>query len=83
MGLMSWGIFPDGRTGLSSLLDPLLESSHDLLCSRLCSTLFWGSSSLDPLLESFSLSQSMAELLPGLGQLSLCHGCVLSVCRLS
>jgi len=23
---MSWGVFPDGRTGLSSLFDPLLES---------------------------------------------------------
>jgi len=27
MGLMSSGVFPDGRTGLSSLLDPILKSS--------------------------------------------------------
>jgi hypothetical protein len=33
---MSWGVFPDGRTGLSSLLDPLLEfSSLDPLWSLL------------------------------------------------
>jgi len=25
--LMSWGVFPDGKMGMSSLLDPLLESS--------------------------------------------------------
>jgi hypothetical protein len=25
--LMSWGVFPHGKMGLSSLLDPLLESS--------------------------------------------------------
>jgi hypothetical protein len=45
-GLMSWGVFPDGRTGLSSLLDPLLESSS---LNPLESSL------LDPLLESSSL----------------------------
>jgi len=39
---MSWGVFPDGRTGLSSLLDPVLESSPpDPLWSLLCSTLYW------------------------------------------
>jgi len=42
---MSWGIFPDGRTGLPSLLDPLLESSS---LDSLASPLF------DPLLKSFS-----------------------------
>jgi hypothetical protein len=46
---MSWGVFPDGRTGLSSLLDPLLEpSSLDPMESTL----------LDPLLEFSGLSQS-------------------------
>jgi len=49
--LMSWGVFPDGRTGLSSLLDPLLDSSSldplwslhywTLYWSLLCSTLYW------------------------------------------
>jgi hypothetical protein len=39
---MSWGVFPDGKTGLSSLLDPLLESSSlDPLWSLLCLTLYW------------------------------------------
>jgi hypothetical protein len=160
---MSWGVFLNERTGLSSLLDPLLESSSLslshlqltvsqsvrlgleslLVCvcvsavslSRLCSVcvLGWvwaellcnwqlvthsvlasslsmtpdqilteirklrdwchGASSLtedgsvfftlpslesplhDPILESSSLSHS--ELLPSLGQLSLCPDCVL------
>jgi hypothetical protein len=48
-GLMSCGVLPDGRTGLSSLLDPLLESSLDSLLE---------SSLLDPLLEYSSLNQS-------------------------
>jgi hypothetical protein len=117
---MSWGVFPDGRMGLSSLLDRLLEpslpdplecslldpilgsSSPDPLWSLLYSTLWrsrlhltlsgvlfarpstgffiWPSLEsplLDPLLESSSLSQSESELLPSLGQLSLCSGCVL------
>jgi hypothetical protein len=44
---MSWGVFPDGRTGLSSLLDPLLESSSlDPLESSLLDLLL-ASSSLD------------------------------------
>jgi hypothetical protein len=43
---VSWGVFPDGKTGLS-LLDPLLESSLDLLESLLNPLL--KSSSLDPL----------------------------------
>jgi len=50
------------------LLDPLLESS---LLHRLEFPL------LEPLLESSSLSQSESELLPSMGQLSLCPGCVL------
>jgi len=38
IGLMSWGVFPGGRTGLSSLLDLLLESSSlDPTWSLLCS----------------------------------------------
>jgi hypothetical protein len=49
---MPWGVFPDGRTGLSSSLDTLLESSSlDPLKSSL----------LDPLLESSSLSQSVSQ----------------------
>jgi hypothetical protein len=40
---MSWGVFPDERSGLSSLLDHLLErSSLDPLWSLLCPTLYWG-----------------------------------------
>jgi hypothetical protein len=55
---------PDGRTGLSSLPDPLLESSSlDPLWSLLYSTLYWslhhltlsGVSFARPLLESLSL----------------------------
>jgi hypothetical protein len=39
-GLISWGVFPDGSTGLSSLLDPLLASSSlDPLWSLLHLTL--------------------------------------------
>jgi len=49
---MSWGVFPEGRTGLSSLRDPLLESSLDPLESSL----------LDPLLESSTLCQCESEL---------------------
>jgi hypothetical protein len=55
MGLMSWGVFPDGRTVLSSFLDLLLESSSlDSLESSMLDTLL-KTSSLDPLLESYSL----------------------------
>jgi hypothetical protein len=47
---MSWDVIPDGRTGLSSLLDPLLDSySLDPLWSLLCSTLLLEFSSPDPL----------------------------------
>jgi hypothetical protein len=47
-GLMSWGVFPNGRTGLSSLDDPLVESSSlDPIWSLLCF--------IDPLLKSSSL----------------------------
>jgi len=60
---MSWVVFPDGRTGLSSLLDPLLESSSiDFLESSLFDLLLESSSRdplefslFDPLLESSSL----------------------------
>jgi hypothetical protein len=42
MGFMSWGVFPEWRTCLPSLPDPLLESpSLDPLWSFLCSTLYW------------------------------------------
>jgi hypothetical protein len=59
---VSWGVLPDGRTALSSLLDPLLESSFHPLWSLLCSTTL-ESSLLNPLLESSSLSQSQSESL--------------------
>jgi hypothetical protein len=50
---MSWGVFPYGRTSLSSLLNPLLESSSlDPLLE---------SSSLDPLLEPSNLSLSLSN----------------------
>jgi hypothetical protein len=53
-GFMSWGVFPNGRTGLSSLLDPVLESSSlDPLESSL----------LDPLLESLLLVPLESPLL--------------------
>jgi hypothetical protein len=52
MRLISWRVPPDGRTGLSSLLDPVLESSpHDPLESSL----------LDHLLESSSLSLRFSQ----------------------
>jgi hypothetical protein len=41
-GLIPWGVFPNGRTCLSSLHDPLLESSSfDPVWSLLYSTLYW------------------------------------------
>jgi hypothetical protein len=62
---LDWDVFPDTRTGLSSLLDLLLESSSldplesplpdPLLESSLLDPLL-ESSSLDPLLESSSLN---------------------------
>jgi len=71
---MSWGVFPDGRTGLSSLLDPLLESSLlDPLESSLLVPLL-ESSLLDPLLKSSSLSMNMSYL-----QLSVSQSVRLSV----
>jgi len=87
---MSWGVFPYRRTGLSSLLDPLLDSSllDPLLESFSLDPLEFFllgpllESSLDPLwglplLDYSSLSQSKSELLPSLGHLSLCPGCSL------
>jgi len=71
---MSWGVLPDGRTGLSPLLDPLLESSSlDPLESPF----------LDPLLESVqsqsyiytdnsSVSQSILATSPLPGLMSVC-----------
>jgi hypothetical protein len=49
---MSWAVFLDGRMGLSSLLDALLESLDPM-----------ESPFLDPLLESSSLSQYDSESL--------------------
>jgi len=48
---MSWCVFPDGRTGLSSLLDPLLTVFFFTWPSLESSLLY-------PLLQSSSLSQS-------------------------
>jgi len=73
--LMSWGVFPHGRTGLSSLFDPLLQpSSFDSLWSVLQSTLSgilftWPSLdyfSLDPLwiLLCSTLYWSLVHLAP-------------------
>jgi hypothetical protein len=59
---MSRGVFPDGRTGLSSLFDPLLEStSLDLLESSLLDPLL-ESSLVDALLESSSLDSLESSL---------------------
>jgi len=46
-GWISWGVFPDGRTGLSSLLDPLLEFLHLTLSGVFFTRLFTEDSSLD------------------------------------
>jgi hypothetical protein len=61
---MSWGVFPEGRTGLPSLLDPLLKSSSlDPPESSL----------LDPLLELLSSFDPLWNLLYSTLYCSLLH----------
>jgi hypothetical protein len=58
-GLMLWYIFPDGRTGLSSLCDTLLESSSlDPPWNLLYFTLYWSFVSLT--LSGVSWSELLA-----------------------
>jgi hypothetical protein len=67
---MSWGVFPDRRTGQSSLLDPLLESSlldplwshHLTLAGVFFAQPSLEPSLLDPPLESSRLSLSVSYL---------------------
>jgi hypothetical protein len=80
---MSWGVFSDERTGLSSLFDPLMESSSlDPLGSSLLNPLL-ESSSFDPVLESSSLDPPWTLLYLTLDwsllvwvSLSLCRVCM-------
>jgi hypothetical protein len=74
---MSWGVFPDGRTGLSSLLDPPLESCSlcqspnylQLTVSHLdCPSWPWTPTSLSLCVSRFyiqAVSRSVHRWVPG------------------